>query len=303
MLSEGERNGVRKLLRMISTEDLVQLAKTVTNRLVFVENREEAAKAIIMYSDSAEQFLRRKLVKRDLIFIYLADLNVPMSPGADKSKLIQRVLECWQTTVDDPSRGQIAGNDTRQMTDDSRQTTDDTRQTTDNTRQTRDDNMGHPPSCQDLAVHFSSWFFTQLNQLHPQHPAGATGDWGPRHFLDDASLKLYVLRGTDRSLDAYGGSDLVSQRLGCLVKEEELVFNPNLSAEGTRGCGEPHGLVMISVCGTIHKAGTCIGLFEQSFGLVRDPMAENNWKIKFIKLQMKEESSRSVPKLGQFPQL
>ncbi|XP_041465399.1 uncharacterized protein C3orf38 homolog isoform X1 [Lytechinus variegatus] len=307
MLSEREKNGVRKLLGKIPEEDIVQLANTVTNRLVVVQNRREATKAIAMYSDSAEQLLRRKLVKRDVIFSYLADLHVPVSPGADKHKLIQKVLMCWQTSDDlsgikDEYETDESPISSQELSDSSQDTFRLSQEST-----SRDSSSHSTPAdtswCQDLAVQFSSWFFTQLNQLHPQQTKESNNEWGPSHFLDDANLKLYVLRGTDRRLDAYDGSALVSQRLGCLVKDEGLVFNPNLTAEGTRGCSEPHGLVMIAVCGTIHKAGMCIGLFEQNIGLVRDPAADNNWKIKFINMQIKDGSSRNVPTLGNFSEL
>ncbi len=44
---------------------------------------------------------------------------------------------------------------------------------------------------------------------------------------------------------------------------------------------DPHGLVVVSVCGTLHTVETCCGTFHQNFGLVRDPFESNNWKVKF----------------------
>lgn len=305
MLTEREKNGVRKLLKKMPDEELVQLANTVTNRLIAVQNRNEAIGAITMYSDSAEQLLRRKLVKRDLIFVYLADNDVALSPAADKYQIIMKVLEYWQSTSapkymnrikDEPVTGQNPGT-SREFSDSSKH---EVSLSQENSRYSSHRPDATPSWIPQLAEQFSSWFFTQLVNLHPSR--SQTSDWGPQHFLSDVTLKLCVIRGSDRTLDAYDGAELVSQRLKCLVTEECLIFSPNLSSEGTKGCSDPHGLVMVAVCGTIHSAGTCVGLFEQKFGLVRDPLAADNWKIKFINMQIKTGSSFSVPTLDAFSQ-
>lgn len=63
-----------------------------------------------------------------------------------------------------------------------------------------------------------------------------------------------------------------------------LLFNPNLSPEGTSGKSEPHGAVVVMCCGTVHRGHMCAGVFEQKFLLLRDPTMCNNWRIKQSKM-------------------
>ena len=80
-----------------------------------------------------------------------------------------------------------------------------------------------------------------------------------------------------------------------VVRRYGLVFNPNLCGEGVSGRIDPHGLVLVSACGTLHTApgsagssseSRCCGTFLQVFGLIRDPFEGNNWKIKFTQAKM-----------------
>ena len=51
--------------------------------------------AILAYSNSAEELLKRKKVNRDAIFKYLASEGVVMSPHSEKHQLARRTLEFW----------------------------------------------------------------------------------------------------------------------------------------------------------------------------------------------------------------
>ncbi|XP_003469382.2 uncharacterized protein C3orf38 homolog isoform X3 [Cavia porcellus] len=123
-------------------------------------------------------------------------------------------------------------------------------------------------------------------------------EWGPQHFWNDVKLRFYY-RTSEQNVIDYHGADIVSLRLLSLVKEEFLYLSPNLDSHGLKWCSSPHGLVMIGVAGTVHRGNTCLGIFEQIFGLIRCPFVENTWKIKFINLRIIGESSLApgtVPK-------
>ena len=59
----------------------------------------EAMKAIVEYSESAVELLRRKKMRRDILFQYLADCSSIVSVNAEKHVLIQKVLEHWGSSV------------------------------------------------------------------------------------------------------------------------------------------------------------------------------------------------------------
>ena len=52
--------------------------------------------AILTYSESAKQLLRRKKVKREHIVMYLAEKNQQASHTEDKTSLVKRVLDYWE---------------------------------------------------------------------------------------------------------------------------------------------------------------------------------------------------------------
>ena len=60
---------------------------------------------------------------------------------------------------------------------------------------------------------------------------------------------------------------------------------------------DPHGLVLVLACGTLHNQATVCGFFEQVFGLIRDPDSENNWKIKQTEARLVGGSELPAPQV------
>ncbi|XP_013389920.1 uncharacterized protein C3orf38 homolog [Lingula anatina] len=282
MLSDIEKKGCEDILNRLSSEELISLKDTVTNKLIAVEGKREAIKVIISYTEDVQQLLRRKKVKRDLLFQYLYDNNVTVLPSAEKAALIHEILILWRSM---PSKVQQEPED---INDESK--TD--------VRVAAPEQRKPTSEGQKLAEHFVTWFYNMLNSHNPTCPSQAEDQFSHVHFFEDCRLKL-VCDTTDSRFEEFGGAQLVCQRLLAFVQEELLIFNPNISPEGLRGLSEPHGLVVVMVCGTIHRQQTCLGIFEQSFGLVKDPHCENNWKIKYTNLKMLGTPVTQIPKLEQ----
>ncbi|KAK2501143.1 hypothetical protein MC885_001749 [Smutsia gigantea] len=140
-----------------------------------------------------------------------------------------------------------------------------------------------------LGEEFCHWFFELLNSQNP-FLGPPQNEWGPQHFWHDVKLKFYYSTSEQNVID-YHGAEIVSLRLLSLVKEEYLFLSPNLDSHGLKCAASPHGLVMVGVAGTVCRGNTCLGIFEQIFGLIRCPFVENTWKIKFINLRIIGESS------------
>ena len=146
---------------------------------------------------------------------------------------------------------------------------------------------------QEFGTQFTVWFYAKLNGV-----ANAANSFGIEHFFNDATLTLLVNNaGQDNSVEHFDGADLVVRRLVALVAEEQLVLNANQTEDGVRGMSDPHGRRVVFVCGTVHRANAVLGLFEQQFGLVRDPSAENNWKICFSRLALSTRAPSQLPTL------
>ncbi|XP_070832156.1 uncharacterized protein C3orf38 homolog [Chaetodon trifascialis] len=267
-LSETERAGCTKILTLMSKSDLLSLSDTVTNKMIVVENLTEAMETILSFTKNAEELLRRKKVHRDLIFKYLAKEGVAMSANTEKHQLIKRTLELW-------SSGKAV------IVENLHEETGETERVSDSTNAKAE--VGFDPLV--LGQQFCQWFFQLLNSQNPslgQQPQ----DWGPQHFWPDVKLRLLSRAGSEQ-MEEFLGAELVNLRLLALTREERLLLSPNLEPHGLKVLASPHGLVLVAVAGTIHRDGACLGIFEKIFGLIRSPLENNSWKIKFVNLKIR----------------
>jgi len=148
----------------------------------------------------------------------------------------------------------------------------------------------------EMARQFTNWFYSLLNQCQ----------LGMEHFWPDCSMCLVSSSESDCSesdcskLEIKNSAADVVQLIWDTKARNNLHFNPNVSHEGVQGRTDVHGLVMVLVCGTLHQQDRCVGIFEQLFGLIRDPSACNNWKIKYTNLNLKGTSNiTTLPTLAE----
>lgn len=254
-------------------DEVMALCDTVTNRQVQPVSRKDAIRAIIEYSQSAEELLKRRKVHRDIIFKYLAMERVIVPPTIEKHNLIQRAKEYWKD----------------QLALKRKETPEPPKTQLPRILQPKQEDQTETVDFHQLGEKFCYWFFELLNSQNPslgRPPA----DWGPQHFWDDVKLRFFY-KTSEQKLLEYQGAEIVSLRLLSLVKEECLILNPNLDSQGLKCTSSPHGLVMVGVAGTVHRGNSCLGIFEQIFGLVRCPLVTSTWKIKFINLRIIGENA------------
>jgi len=345
VLTAGERQGVADLLARMEPADLLALAQTVTSRLLVASTPAEAVDTIILHTDKATDLLKRKKVKKELLFKYLHSKRIPIQSSADKAEHVRRVLETWLSTEkweevmtgdsDSSLEGPPAPLPSRNASHTSLCSLDLSR-----------DGFGpsvlvnrpgdsplHPlrraesslsvmnfdeasnsstwslpaslapstfpssfpsntftsPSitatqCQEMATNFARWYFQLLNASVETDST----DWGPAHFWPDSCAKVELLSGGGEaeSLEALHSATEACQMLVHVFRKHKLRCNPNLCDEGVRGRLDPHGLVLVLACGTLHNQSNVCGFFEQVFGLIRDPDSDNNWKIKHTEARL-----------------
>lgn len=147
-----------------------------------------------------------------------------------------------------------------------------------------------PHHTQQFPIHemsrsFAKWFFDNLNAA-----AITTKDfWAD--VICNASFyenKCVIMYENSASAEA------VHQFLLSLRSVYQLYLNLNDCFDGVQGRIDPHGLVLVLSCGTLHKLSEFVGTFEAVFGLLRDPFAENNWKIKQISLRLHNSVMNSI---------
>lgn len=276
-LSNLEMEGCRNLLGLLENDEVMALCDTVTNRLVQPGDRQDAIHAILVYSQSVEELLRRKKVHREVIFKYLATQVIVIPPATEKHNLIQYAKDYWE-------KQSLKLKETPELLT----KTEDIQVFQ---QQAKEDKGAEKVDFRRLGEEFCHWFFELLNSQNP-FLGPPQDEWGPQHFWHDVKLRFFY-NTTEQNVMDYHGAEIVSLRLLSLVKEEFLFLHPNLDSRGLKCASSPHGLVMVGVAGTVHRGNTCLGIFEQIFGLIRCPFVENTWKIKFINLRIVGESSLS----------
>lgn len=139
-----------------------------------------------------------------------------------------------------------------------------------------------------MSRQFCSWFFENLN----------TNSLKLNDFWVDSFVSVRIVTaGQELNDSETNGNEACLEILSHLKRQLSILFNPNLCHEGVQGRIDPHGLVVLMCCGTVHSQTQCVGLFESAFGLMRDPYNENNWRIKHFKLQIKSSPTEMTPKL------
>ena len=107
MLTESEKHGMAELLARMSVEDLQSLAQTVTSKLLVPETSSESISMIILHTDRAADLLKRRKIKKELLFKYLHFKRVAIESIADKSVHVRRVLEVWGSSDPGPDSWQV----------------------------------------------------------------------------------------------------------------------------------------------------------------------------------------------------
>lgn len=224
----------------------------------------EAIEGIIKYSPNELSILKRKAVTKEVLFEYLHQNNVGVPVPTTKSALIDKICNYWNLP-------------TSQCVCEAEKETTIEENTTEN--------------LELLGEKFAEWFYNMLN---------TSPTIGPEHFWSDAELTLNLISDTQtHTQQASADPEQIAVILSSTKNKHNLFFNPNLTKEGVKTKIDPHGLAVVMVCGTLHTHKECVGVFEQIFGLARDPFSENNWKIKNTRVDLRSKSGvTELPKLS-----
>lgn len=214
-----------------------------------------------MHSSGVHHILNRKAITREVLFKYLHEKRVQVCENYTKLLLIERIIEYWNGNKPLPEKPRDVVVEAALNAD------------------------KFPINL--MSKEFSEWFFKNFNE----------NGLKSADFWLDCSTNVRIVAAADKSDINAEGNEKTLEILRHLQGSLGVVFNPNLCYEGVQGRIDPHGLVVLMCCGTVHKEAQIVGVFETAFGLVRDPYNENNWRIKHLKMQMKSTAYGTNPKL------
>ncbi|XP_061390921.1 uncharacterized protein C3orf38 homolog [Musca vetustissima] len=293
--SIAEKNGVIDLLQNEeqNVPVLLQLAKTVTKNVVSTTSTEEALEYIFTHTDDCLTLLNKKAITKEILFKYLHSKKVALRTDFTKTNLVKKVIEYWNETgarEQQQSYSQESYDETLHfIVDDHRLECTDvavvSNTSSAQSSTTLSDASEFPINL--LARKFSEWFFNNYNQRTLK----------PQDFWPDARLMLQITASDGCEIQ---DCDNAITLLETLYEAQQLFgffFNPNLTHSGVQGRMDIHGLVLVLACGTLHTQTDCVGIFECTFGLMRDPFSENNWKTKTIQLMLRSKGAPSIPSL------
>lgn len=222
----------------------------------------DALEIVLTHSKGVHSILNRKAITREVLFKYLHEHQVQVFENFTKLLLIERIIEYWSGTK--PVDHNVDLNESVPS----------------NNKQTE-----HFP-INLMSREFSNWFFQNYNEDRLKLD----------DFWSDCTTSIRIVAGDINDTSSTGNNESLDM-LTNLRRQLNIVFNPNLCHEGVQGRIDPHGLIVLMCCGTIHTPSHCVGLYETAFGLMKDPYNANNWRIKYLKLLIRSGSGEIKPKL------
>lgn len=212
--------------------------------------------------------MSRKVITKVLIFQYLNARQVQVSADFSKQVLLEKVLELWEAKFSDNESAETVPC------------------TVGNELSSQEDQF----PIHQMSRQFSAWFFKMCNENQLKI----------EDFWADAQYTIQMVECSQMVNEESGnGSQAIVELMQNLHTQQNLLFNPNDCHDGVQGRMDPHGLVMVLCCGTLHSPGQFVGVFECMFGLLRDPFADGNWKIKLLRLRLNSSSPREAPRLAE----
>lgn len=265
------------LLKDANVPVLMNLATSLTKHVIEINSHEDALKTIYTQMPNAQALLSKKVITKDILFKYVHSNQIPVTADFTKSILIDKIIEYWERE-----------RPTNRISDQSQQTNLETESISNSQPRNECQLLEEEFPINLMARTFAQWFYENYN----------SNKLKVEDFWKDSRLMLRIASGDNINDQHCQTSEQVIETLFACKRQFNLFFNPNISHDGVQGRMDVHGLVIVLVCGTLHTEESCVGVFETSFGLMRDPFALNNWKIKTVQSLLKSQGSPKAPILS-----
>ncbi|XP_067648556.1 uncharacterized protein C3orf38 homolog [Eurosta solidaginis] len=292
-ITEQEKLGIADFL--VEEEQnvpvLLQVARSVTKNICDVTTTQEALDYVYIQIGDTLALLNKRLITKEMIFKYLHQRKIQVNADFTKGALVSKIIEYWNSRLEFNIDQKKSSNISVAVNNSNSTQWSDTNSAIPNIAYNSSESNRNDASQQYpihlLARKFTEWFFSNLNN----HVLKVEDFWS------DSQLQLRIT-ATDQIKDyeCAGASEVI---LNLLRSKEQFgfYFNPNLTHNGVQGRMNVHGLVLVLACGTLHTEQNCVGVFECTFGLLRDPFSENNWKVKTMQCVLRSQSAAIMPSL------
>lgn len=318
---------VRELLGGLEPDVLRGLALTATNNRIHPTNCKEAIEIILMHTEDLGKFFSYRRIKAQILFVYLHHHNVPANAHSSRTQLAVAVQQFWMkrlnsgstkrrshTKFPDQANGHKSleykpemGNPQYPVPTNQLQVVNKQNQALASLEVVSQENdvknrqvatlnnedtlsqieLTKKVKSDDFARVFCEWYYSMINRLQPvcSHQPGDT--FRESVFCNNSSVDMYLI-GSGREEKHTSGQANCYALLREVFGQTGLLFSPNLSS-GIQAQKSEHGMIRIFSCGTLHKANSFVGIYEQEFGLIFCPV-DRAWKIMYTKVNLKHTS-------------
>uniref|UniRef100_A0A6E8VR42 Uncharacterized protein n=1 Tax=Anopheles coluzzii TaxID=1518534 RepID=A0A6E8VR42_ANOCL len=331
--AEHERNGIADFFTQVDPEVrkvTLAIGNIISKNSIKEITLEKSLNVMMEHCRDAGTLLAKNIVKSEYLYKYLQSYNISVPPDSSKAILIEHCLQLWRrkyggptdagyvpSSSDMPGPSSSAPYAFPSTSADSSCSSGTTLQNhidnynalaassngvffSENTNGPGDDSDTEPPGLEQypvnlLALDYTVWFFLKWNRNSLDESA----------FWHDANCTVMLeISETQQGTEQVCGPQDIINLILSLKFQYSFQLVPNIMFDGCQGRIMESGVLALS-CGVVYNNQpgpegrfVCLGEFETLIGLRRDPMENNNWKIRMLKLYIRYKKVDNLPALA-----
>ncbi|XP_040157429.1 uncharacterized protein C3orf38 homolog [Anopheles arabiensis] len=331
--AEHERNGIADFFTQVDPEVrkvTLAIGNIISKNSIKEITLEKSLNVMMEHCRDAGTLLAKNIVKSEYLYKYLQSYNISVQPDSSKAILIEHCLQLWRrkyggstdagyvpSSSDNPGPSSSAPYAFPSTSADSSCSSGTTLQNhidnynalaassngvffSENTNGPGDDSDTEPPGLEQypvnlLALDYTVWFFLKWNRNSLDESA----------FWHDANCTVMLeISETQQGTEQVCGPQDIINLILSLKFQYSFQLVPNIMFDGCQGRIMESGVLALS-CGVVYNNQpgpegrfVCLGEFETLIGLRRDPMENNNWKIRMLKLYIRYKKVDNLPALA-----
>uniref|UniRef100_A0A182JP76 Yip1 domain-containing protein n=1 Tax=Anopheles christyi TaxID=43041 RepID=A0A182JP76_9DIPT len=331
--AEHERNGIADFFTQVDPEVrkvTLAIGNIISKNSIKEITLEKSLNVMMEHCRDAGTLLAKNIVKTEYLYKYLQSYSINLPPDSSKAILIEHCLQLWgrkyggsADTTYVPSSNDIPGPSSSvpyafpSTSADSSCSSGTTLQNhidnynalaassngvffSENTNGPGDESDTEPPGLEQypvnlLALDYTVWFFLKWNRNSLDESA---------FWIDANCTVMLEISETQQGTEQVCGPQDIINLILSLKFQYNFQLVPNIMFDGCQGRIMDSGVLALS-CGVVYNNQpgpegrfVCLGEFETLIGLRRDPMENNNWKIRMLKLYIRYKKVDNLPALA-----
>uniref|UniRef100_A0A182PII2 Yip1 domain-containing protein n=1 Tax=Anopheles epiroticus TaxID=199890 RepID=A0A182PII2_9DIPT len=332
--AEHERNGIADFFTQVDPEVrkvTLAIGNIISKNSIKEITLEKSLNVMMEHCRDAGTLLAKNIVKTEYLYKYLQTYNINLPPDCSKAIMIEHCLQLWRrkyggstdtSYVPTATSSELPGPSTTPYAFPS--TSADSSCSSGTTLQNHIDNYNalaassngvffsentngpglesetEPPGLEQypvnlLALDYTVWFFLKWNRNSLDESA----------FWADANCTVMLeISETQQGTEQVCGPQDIINLILSLKFQYNFQLVPNIMFDGCQGRIMDSGVLALS-CGVVYNNQpgpegryVCLGEFESLIGLRRDPMENNNWKVRMLKLYIRYKKVDNLPALA-----